>query len=48
MSNFDGKKCVIYTRVSSKTQIQQGNWLQSQENVSLMEGFLVNLILEKV
>ena len=33
MSNFDGKKCVIYTRVSSKTQIQQGNWLQSQETL---------------
>ena len=31
MNNFDWKKCVIYTRVSSKTQIQQGNGLQSQE-----------------
>lgn len=31
MNTFDWKKCVVYTRVSSKTQIQQGNGLQSQE-----------------
>lgn len=31
MTNFDWKKCVIYTRVSSKTQMQQGNGLKSQE-----------------
>ena len=31
MYEFEGKKCVIYTRVSSKGQILNWNWLQSQE-----------------
>lgn len=31
MNEFEGKNCVIYSRVSSATQMAKGNWLQSQE-----------------
>lgn len=31
MNEFEHKNCVIYTRVSSATQLSKGNWLQSQE-----------------